>query len=38
MARLDLEALATDRTDLGGIDEAFARMRDGRGGRTLLIP
>jgi S-(hydroxymethyl)glutathione dehydrogenase / alcohol dehydrogenase len=36
--RLNLEALATDRTDLGGIDEAFARMRDGHGGRTLVIP
>jgi S-(hydroxymethyl)glutathione dehydrogenase/alcohol dehydrogenase len=36
--RLDLEALATDRTDLGGIDEAFVRMRAGHGGRTLVIP
>jgi S-(hydroxymethyl)glutathione dehydrogenase/alcohol dehydrogenase len=36
--RLDLAALATDRTDLAGIDEAFARMRDGHGGRTLVIP
>jgi len=36
--KLDLEALATDRTDLGGIDEAFARMRAGHGGRTLVIP
>jgi S-(hydroxymethyl)glutathione dehydrogenase/alcohol dehydrogenase len=36
--RLDLEALATDRTDLGGIDEAFDRMRNGQGGRTLVIP
>ncbi|HVV75970.1 MAG TPA: alcohol dehydrogenase catalytic domain-containing protein [Mycobacteriales bacterium] len=35
---LDLEALVTDRTDLSGVDAAFARMRDGRGGRTLLIP
>jgi S-(hydroxymethyl)glutathione dehydrogenase/alcohol dehydrogenase len=36
--RLDLEALATDRTDLFGVDEAFARMRAGHGGRTLVIP
>jgi S-(hydroxymethyl)glutathione dehydrogenase / alcohol dehydrogenase len=36
--RLDLEALATDRTDLGGIDDAFARMRAGHGARTLVIP
>jgi S-(hydroxymethyl)glutathione dehydrogenase/alcohol dehydrogenase len=36
--RLDLEALATDRTDLTGIDDAFARMRSGHGGRTLVIP
>jgi S-(hydroxymethyl)glutathione dehydrogenase/alcohol dehydrogenase len=36
--RLDLEALATDRTDLGGIDAAFDRMRAGHGGRTLVIP
>ena len=36
--RLDLDALATDRTDLGGIDEAFVRMREGHGGRTLVIP
>jgi S-(hydroxymethyl)glutathione dehydrogenase/alcohol dehydrogenase len=36
--RLDLEALATDRTDLGGVDEAFARMSAGDGGRTLVIP
>ncbi|HVT22787.1 MAG TPA: zinc-binding dehydrogenase [Mycobacteriales bacterium] len=35
---IDLEALVTDRTDLTGIDAAFARMRDGRGGRTLLVP
>lgn len=36
--RLDLEALATDRSDLEGVDEAFARMQAGHGGRTLLIP
>jgi S-(hydroxymethyl)glutathione dehydrogenase / alcohol dehydrogenase len=36
--RLDLAALATDRTDLSGIDEAFARMREGQGARTLVIP
>jgi S-(hydroxymethyl)glutathione dehydrogenase/alcohol dehydrogenase len=36
--RLDLAALATDRTDLGGIDAAFDRMRSGHGGRTLVIP
>jgi S-(hydroxymethyl)glutathione dehydrogenase/alcohol dehydrogenase len=36
--RLDLEALATDRTNLTGIEEAFARMRSGHGGRTLVIP
>lgn len=36
--RLDLEALATDRTDLAGVDDAFARMREGHGGRTLVIP
>jgi S-(hydroxymethyl)glutathione dehydrogenase/alcohol dehydrogenase len=35
---LDLDALVTDRTDLTGVDAAFARMREGRGGRTLLIP
>jgi S-(hydroxymethyl)glutathione dehydrogenase/alcohol dehydrogenase len=36
--KLDLEALATDRADLGGIDDAFGRMREGQGGRTLVIP
>jgi S-(hydroxymethyl)glutathione dehydrogenase / alcohol dehydrogenase len=36
--RLDLEALATDRSGLDGIDAAFARMRAGHGGRTLVIP
>ncbi|HWC36731.1 MAG TPA: alcohol dehydrogenase catalytic domain-containing protein [Mycobacteriales bacterium] len=35
---LDIEALVTDRTDLTGVDAAFARMKEGRGGRTLLIP
>jgi S-(hydroxymethyl)glutathione dehydrogenase/alcohol dehydrogenase len=35
---LDIESLVTDRTDLTGIDAAFARMKEGRGGRTLLIP
>jgi S-(hydroxymethyl)glutathione dehydrogenase/alcohol dehydrogenase len=35
---LDLEALVTNRTDLAGVDEAFAQMRAGHGGRTLLIP
>jgi S-(hydroxymethyl)glutathione dehydrogenase/alcohol dehydrogenase len=36
--QLDLEALATDRGDLAGVDAAFDRMRAGHGGRTLLIP
>jgi S-(hydroxymethyl)glutathione dehydrogenase/alcohol dehydrogenase len=36
--RLDLEALATDRAGLDGIDDALARMREGHGGRTLVIP
>jgi S-(hydroxymethyl)glutathione dehydrogenase/alcohol dehydrogenase len=36
--RLDLDALASDRTDLTGIDAAFDRMRAGQGGRTLVIP
>ena len=36
--RLDLEALVTDRCDLGGVDGAFERMRSGHGGRTVLIP
>jgi S-(hydroxymethyl)glutathione dehydrogenase/alcohol dehydrogenase len=36
--KLDLEALVTDRTDLGGVDAAFGRMRAGHGGRTLLVP
>jgi S-(hydroxymethyl)glutathione dehydrogenase / alcohol dehydrogenase len=36
--QLDLGALATDRTDLAGIDEAFERMRHGEGARTLVIP
>jgi S-(hydroxymethyl)glutathione dehydrogenase/alcohol dehydrogenase len=36
--RLDLGALATDRSGLDGIDAAFARMRAGEGGRTLIIP
>jgi S-(hydroxymethyl)glutathione dehydrogenase/alcohol dehydrogenase len=35
---IDLDALVTDRTDLTGVDAAFDRMREGRGGRTLLIP
>lgn len=35
---LDLDALVTDRTDLTGVEAAFDRMRQGRGGRTLLIP
>jgi S-(hydroxymethyl)glutathione dehydrogenase/alcohol dehydrogenase len=35
---LDVEALVTDRTDLTGVDAAFARMREGRGGRTVLVP
>lgn len=35
---VDLDALVTDRTDLSGVDAAFDRMREGRGGRTLLIP
>lgn len=36
--RLDLESLATHRTGLEGIDDAFDRMRGGDGGRTLVIP
>jgi S-(hydroxymethyl)glutathione dehydrogenase/alcohol dehydrogenase len=36
--RLDLDALATERCGLDGIDGAFARMREGHGGRTLVIP
>lgn len=36
--QLDLEALVTDRCDLGGVDDAFDRMRAGHGGRTVLIP
>jgi S-(hydroxymethyl)glutathione dehydrogenase/alcohol dehydrogenase len=36
--RLDLGVLATDRTDLAGIDAAFARMREGHGARTLVAP
>lgn len=36
--RLDLAALATDRTDLAGIDAAFGRMRAGHGARTLVVP
>ncbi|MBV9486313.1 MAG: Zn-dependent alcohol dehydrogenase [Frankiaceae bacterium] len=36
--RLDLDALATHRTGLDGIDDAFARMRAGDGGRTLIVP
>jgi len=36
--RLDLEALATERCGLDGIDDAFERMRGGKGGRTLAIP
>lgn len=38
LGELDLAALATDRTDLAGIDAAFDRMRAGQGGRTLVIP
>jgi S-(hydroxymethyl)glutathione dehydrogenase/alcohol dehydrogenase len=36
--KLDVEALVTNRTDLSGVDEAFAQMRAGHGGRTLLVP
>jgi S-(hydroxymethyl)glutathione dehydrogenase / alcohol dehydrogenase len=36
--KLDLESLVTDRTNLEGLDDAFARMRAGHGGRTLLVP
>jgi S-(hydroxymethyl)glutathione dehydrogenase/alcohol dehydrogenase len=36
--QLDLEALATDRGSLADVDAAFARMRQGHGGRTLVIP
>ncbi|HVW80326.1 MAG TPA: zinc-binding dehydrogenase [Mycobacteriales bacterium] len=35
---LDLDALVTNRTDLSGVDEAFAQMTAGLGGRTLLVP
>jgi S-(hydroxymethyl)glutathione dehydrogenase/alcohol dehydrogenase len=35
---LNLEALVTHHTDLTGVDAAFARMKEGRGARTLLIP
>lgn len=36
--RLDLEALATHRVGLDGVEAAFARMRAGEGGRTLVLP
>ncbi|HWB66555.1 MAG TPA: zinc-binding dehydrogenase [Mycobacteriales bacterium] len=35
--RLDLDALVTHRIGLDGIDEAFARMQRGEGGRTLVV-
>ncbi|MDX1511406.1 MAG: Zn-dependent alcohol dehydrogenase [Nitriliruptorales bacterium] len=34
--RLDLESMITDRTDLTGIDDAFARMEAGEGIRTVV--
>ena len=34
--QLDLGALATATTDLTGINDAFARMRDGQGARTIV--
>jgi S-(hydroxymethyl)glutathione dehydrogenase/alcohol dehydrogenase len=34
--RLDLESMITDRTDLHGIEDAFARMEAGQGIRTLV--
>ncbi|GGS37101.1 alcohol dehydrogenase catalytic domain-containing protein [Actinokineospora fastidiosa] len=36
--QLDASSLITARTDLSGIENAFAEMRAGRGGRTLVIP
>ncbi|WP_433208023.1 Zn-dependent alcohol dehydrogenase [Dactylosporangium sp. CS-047395] len=34
--RLNLAALVTDEVELSGVGEAFSRMRDGRGARTLV--
>ncbi|GAA0742009.1 Zn-dependent alcohol dehydrogenase [Dactylosporangium roseum] len=34
--RLDLSALVTDHVGLGDLDEAFVRVREGRGARTLV--
>ncbi|MGW5050250.1 alcohol dehydrogenase catalytic domain-containing protein [Actinokineospora sp. NPDC004072] len=36
--QLDVSTLITARTDLSGIEDAFAEMKSGRGGRTLVIP
>jgi S-(hydroxymethyl)glutathione dehydrogenase/alcohol dehydrogenase len=36
--RLDLEGLVTHRVGLDGVAEAFARMRAGEGGRTIVVP
>ncbi|GAA4427992.1 Zn-dependent alcohol dehydrogenase [Actinokineospora soli] len=36
--QLDAGSLITARTDLSGIEGAFAEMEAGRGGRTLVIP
>ena len=36
--RLDLAGLVTDQVPLDGIPAAFAAMREGRGGRTLVRP
>jgi S-(hydroxymethyl)glutathione dehydrogenase/alcohol dehydrogenase len=35
--RLDLEALITDRITLDDIPAAFDRMREGKGGRSLIV-
>ncbi|GHF19875.1 zinc-binding dehydrogenase [Streptomyces morookaense] len=35
--RLDLSGMVTDRIGLGDIPEAFAAMRQGRGGRSLVV-
>jgi S-(hydroxymethyl)glutathione dehydrogenase / alcohol dehydrogenase len=35
--RLDLGALVTDRIGLDGIPDAFAAMKEGRGGRALVV-
>jgi S-(hydroxymethyl)glutathione dehydrogenase/alcohol dehydrogenase len=35
--RLELGALVTERVSLEGIEGAFEAMREGRGGRTLVV-